>query len=184
MTREDIIGEDRLSVFDVYGTRCSATDFAILTGGLVSGGHYTSEGEDLKNLACFYWTKNKACYNEEVSHAVGYDGDLWDVDVDYCILGSRPVLSSSLIQLLSPNGSEGQVKNGTVEVELGMYPSYVVEDDISEELEKRYKSYSLFCFGTITDPSRVDKKTRTIPDEAKMECFEYNGKKYTRFIVG
>ena len=57
LTEEQVFGDNRLEIFDKYGTKASMTDFSILLGGYVSSIYYSSEGRSLKNRTGYWWTK-------------------------------------------------------------------------------------------------------------------------------
>lgn len=57
LTEEQIFGDRQIEVFKKYDTQCAISDFAILLGGGVLDGFYTSEGKSLKNRTGWWWTK-------------------------------------------------------------------------------------------------------------------------------
>ncbi len=66
LLREDqIIGNNRLEIFDKIGTKAAITDYAIALGGLVASNFFTKGGEN--QLECrtgYYWTKTCDGYND------------------------------------------------------------------------------------------------------------------------
>lgn len=57
LEENQIFGDTQLDIFKKYGTKCGITDFAILLGGYVADGIYTSEGNTLKDRTGWWWTK-------------------------------------------------------------------------------------------------------------------------------
>ena len=185
LTEEQIFGDDQLGILRNYGTKCAITDFSILLGGYVAIDYYTSEGNSRKDRTGCWWTKTP--YDDNVARVVSNRGDRsnW-FRVYERADGARPALPYSSISSISSNGVIG--RNGILEVEYGEYPQTVVSEDFSRILEKAFvnmpysnnemkttgKSYTTDSvrFGDTDTPFRARTHTE----------YEYNGKKYIRFV--
>ncbi len=54
---DQIFGNKQSDIFKAYGTKCAISDFAILLGGFVANGIYTTEGNTLKDRTGYWWTR-------------------------------------------------------------------------------------------------------------------------------
>ncbi len=160
----DVYGDNRLKSFVKYGTRCSLTDFAILTEGYVFQFNHTKEGTELKDRTCCWWTKTT------------YLGDVFAVDgngyrtvekVTTNCFALRPVTSFKKIATKMKNIRKN--KFGIEIGEYGMYPNSVVDLKYSKKLEKLYKSNGLNATGKIY-------KT----DDRKFVEYKHHGNRFIR----
>ncbi len=183
LTEEQIFDNDQLDILKKYGTKCAITDFSILLGGYVARDYYTSEGNSRKDRTGWWWTKTP-CDNDV--RLVNTDGSsAWDHCIER-LSGARPVLPYSSISRVSSNKVRG--KNGILEVEYGEYPQDIVDEYLAFRLERAFLLMSHSSSGMketgksyITDSvSYID---TDIPFKARTHTeYEYDGKKYIRFI--
>ncbi len=180
LTEDEIFGYSQLDILEKYGTKCAITDFSILLGGYVAQNYYTSEGETLKDRTGWWWTKshdgdNDACV---VSH---YGDRDWD-SVNSRNGGARPALPYSSISSISSNGVRG--RNGILEVEYGEYPQTIVSESYARSLESAYNNGTIKQTGKsyTTDSVRYQDTETGFKARTHIE-YEYNGKKYIRFVA-
>lgn len=178
LTDEQIFGDDQLDIIKKYGTKCAITDFSILLGGYVSD-YYTSEGNSRKDRTGWWWTKSSD--GDNGARVVHEDGDgHWDV-VNGRNGGARPALPYSLISRVYSNGVRG--RNGILEVEYGEYPQTIVSEDFARTLERAYSNRTINQTGKSYTTDSVSYQDTDTPFQARTHIeYEYNGRKYIRFI--
>ena len=183
LTEEQCFGEKQLDILKKYGTRCAITDFSILLGGYVSD-YYTSEGNTRKDRTGWCWTKTPY---DNGARVVDRRGDSRWGDVDGRSGGARPALLYSSISSVSSHIVRGG--NGILEVEYGEYPQTIVSEDFSKILEKAFenmiysniemktteKCYTTDSVGYLDTDTPFQPRTHTE--------YEYNGRKYIRFVA-
>lgn len=178
LTEEQIFGDNQIDVLKKFGTKCAISDFAILLGGYVDSDFYTSEGETLKNRTGWWWTKTP--YDND-ARVVSWDGNRNWNDVNSREGGVRPALPYSVISSISTNKVSGA--NGIVEVEFGEYPQTIAPKSIASDLERLYQNGRLTKTGkTYTTDSRKYDKYDADFQPRNFDEYEYNGKKYIRFV--
>lgn len=180
---EQIYGPNKLDIFKIYGIKCAITDFSILLGGYVSSDYHTSEGNSRENRTGWWWTKTPFHPNALVVRKDGLR--TWDF-VYKRTGGARPALPYSSISSISSNGVRG--RNGILEVEYGEYPQDIVSEDFSRILEKAFTNMSYSNTGMKTTgksytTDSVRYQDTDTPFQARTHTeYEYNGKKYIRFV--
>ena len=183
LTDEQIFGNDQLDILKKYGTKCAITDFSILLGGYVSGDYYTSEGNSRNDRTGWWWTKTPYDNDARVVRTNGNRN--WGL-VSGRHGGARPALPYSSISSISSNGVRG--RNGILEVEYGEYPQTVVSEDFSRILEKAfanmpYSNNEMKTTGkSYTTDSVIYQDSDTQFQARTHTEYEYNGKKYIRFV--
>lgn len=178
LTEEQIFGDRQIEVFKKYDTQCAISDFAILLGGGVLDGFYTSEGKSLKNRTGWWWTKTPY---DNTARVVDFDGDRYWVNVNLREGGVRPALPYSEISSIATNGVRGV--NGLLEVSYGEYPQTIASENVSKELERLYQNKRLAKTNkkyTTDSVSYNEFETSFVP--RIFEEYEYNNEKYIRFI--
>ena len=173
LSEDQVFGDNQLDILKKYGRSCIVTDFAILT-------------EIIKqNLYGKWWTKTPG-KNGDIS----FVNELGDNDfsfVDGYLVGIRPTFAYSSIK--SNFSNEERKVFGIKEIEYGEYPRWAVDKEKSIILEELYndgnisetgKKYTTFFHDIDYDEDEVvkivlRKKTHTE--------YEYDGKKYIRFVV-
>ncbi len=179
LTDEQIFGNNPLDIISRYGTKCSITDFSILLGGYVSSNYYTSEGNTRKDRTGWWWTKSSDGDND--ARVVSTDGDSRWNGVTSRYGGARPALPYSSIQSISSNGV--RCANGIKEIEYGEYPQTIVDENYSRELERAYNNRSLRTTGKNYTTDSVGHQDTDTPFRARTHTeYEYNGRKYIRFV--
>lgn len=164
---KDVYGDNRSKIFDKYGTRCSLTDFAILTGGYVFQFNHTKEGTELKNRTCCWWLKTF------------YLGDVFCVDGNGYRTVQEVYKNSYVVRPFTKFSSICKdVKNirkdefGIEIGEYGMYPNSVVDEKTSYKLEKIYSNNGL---------QKTGKKYKT--DNYIFDEYKFHGNRYVRVVV-
>ena len=167
---------EQLEIFKIGGTQCDITDFSILLG----------NGRDEENNIYKWFTKtleyhhycniyrrhhyfvlSASAENEEiVSNEQTFKG------------GVRPAVSYSSISSNISNSVSNI--NGIVEVEYGEYPQDIVSEKISKELEELFSNKIMHKTGKVYTSYFVSYHEKTSENE-HIE-YEYNGKKYIRFV--
>ena len=178
LTDEQCFGDKQLDILKKYGTKCAITDFSILLGGYVARGYYTSEGNLLKDRTGWWWTKTPFSYN---AHVVNGTGDKSWFKVYERYGGARPALPYLSISSISSNGVRGT--NGILEVEYGEYPQTVVIEDFARTLESAYSNEIISQTGKSYTTDSIGHHDFYTPFQARTHTeYEYNGKKYIRFV--
>ena len=178
LTEDQVFGENKLDILKKYGTKASSTDFSILLGGCSSPDYYTKEGIGMKNRTSFWWIKPSS-NNYDWILMIDSMGDKGKASFTYRNISARPVLSYSSISSLCSN--EAINKSGILEVEFGEYPQYVVSEKIANTLEKLYFNKTIIQTGKSYTTDSVNSLTSPFEARAHIE-YEYNGKKYIRFV--
>ena len=171
---------EKLDILIKYGTRAAITDFAILLGGFVASSCHTSEGNLRKDRTGWWWTKSFGGVTG--ARVVSLTGDSHWIDVNGRDGGARPALPYSLISQISTNGVSGA--KGILEVEYGEYPQTVVSEDFSRTLERAYSNRTINQTNKKYTTDSVSYEDIDTPFKARTHIeYEYNGKKYIRFVA-
>lgn len=184
LTNAQIFGNNRLDIISRYGTRCAITDFSILLGGNVSPNYYTSEGKTRKDRAGWWWAKTP--YDDDGARIVYVDGEGFWSGAFSRDGGARPALHYSSIQSISSNEVRG--KFDIKEVEYGEYPQTIVDETLSNKLEKCYNEDIPFEIDLVrTGKVYTTDSVRFIDEDTSFRArthieYEYNGSKYIRFV--
>ena len=180
LDKKQIFGENRLEIFEKYGTKAAITDFSILLGGYVDNNYHTKEGNTDKDRTGWWWTRTDDGDNEAFD--VEPVGSSYTENVYYRTGGARPALPYSSISSIASNGVRGSF--GIKEVEYGEYPQTIVDERFSRELEENYKRGSgIRKTGKTytTDSVDYDDPDRGF-EPRKYEEFEYKGRRYVRIV--
>jgi len=181
LEEKQIIGDDKLEIFNKYGSKCVITDFAILLGGVVNNYEHTKEGDFLDCRTGAYWTKDSAIDNSGVV-IIDTHGSSRDNFADYSVIGSRPAVPYSSIE--ADREYEVFTENG-MEVGYGCYPQTVADFEKSNNLESLYNSNSLTKTGNkYTTDSIYNVGFKSVAFKAReFEEYELQGAKYIRVLV-
>lgn len=184
LSQKQVVGSEQLDILKKYGNSCAITDFSILLGGCVCSDVYTSEGETKKDRVGFWWTKTP--YYDDVIVVNEKGSCTWN-SVCNRVIGGRPAISYSEISLNASNKTRR--KDGILEVEYGEYPQTIVSKEYANILENEFLNRRLNKTGKIytTDSVKYEDAFRyqdmDIPFKANTYVeYEYNGKKYIRFV--
>ncbi len=181
LTDEQLFGDKQLEVLEKYGMRMAVSDFSILLGGFVMfEGSHTSEGNDLKDRAGWYWPVSSDGSGDV--RAVGIDGSKSWNNPFVRDGAARPALPFSDIRQISPNIVRGA--NGVNEVDYGEYPQQAVDKRLGEILEREHQARRLKATGKTytTDSKNPDEYYEGFQAMQHSE-FEYSGKRYVRVIA-
>lgn len=178
LTDEQLFGDKQLEVLKKYGVRMAVSDFSILLGGFVRfESQYTSEGQDLKDRAGYYFSSSSDG-NGDV-RAVNADGSRNFHNSYRRTAVARPASLFSDIRLISPNVVRGV--NGVAEIDYGEYPQQAVDKRLGETLEREHQSRRLKTTGKTytTDSRRPSEYDEGFKAQQHQE-YEYSGKRYVR----
>ena len=166
-------------IFSAYGKKATVTDFAALQGSFVSYRNGVSEGEDLKSRPGNYWIRNNQ-NNKNMIYIVDTMGyDQWHYGYNREI-GCRPVLSYSSIKDFTFNEKKG--KNGIIESEFSLFPKYVPEKGLQEEVLGRIKHNELEKADLFVPvDSRKWNDIHGAFEPKYLKSYLFNGKIYTYF---
>ena len=180
LTEKQVFGDNRLEIFEKYGTKCAITDFSILLGGGVSEDEFIKGLPSLKNRSCAWWTRTPASFGSV--NVVDEDGSRYNYGISTRDIGARPAIPYSSIKSKCSNKSINN--HGILEVEYGEYPQTVVLDDVAKVLESEYSKGTLKKTGKsyTTDSTNIGNNYSGFQPTTHIE-YEYNGKKYIRFVV-
>ncbi len=181
LTDDQLYGDRKLDILKKYGMRMAVSDFSILLGGFVKfEAQHTSEGNDLKDRAGYYFSSSSAgdgCVRAVLDH--GFCNWLSPYKRNAT---ARPASLYSDISLISPNIVRGV---GVVpEIQYGEYPQQAVDKRLGENLEREYQSRGIKTTGKTytTDSRNYDAYDKDFRAQQHQE-YEYNGKRYVRVEV-
>jgi len=164
LTWDQIFGDAQLDILRNYGKKCAISDFSILLGG---------------NSKMNWWTKD--AYMGKVSIVNTYGKNYINYAFDRSC-GSRPAAPYSSISKFISNKRIGI--EGILEVEYGEYPQDIVSEELSRILENEFKLGNLKKTGKSYTTDSVSCQDLNTPFQARTHIeYEYNGKKYIRFIA-
>ena len=171
LTIEQLLGENKLKIFNKIGYSAHITDFAILLGG------YVEASSDSGLFNGYYWTKDNTITRKGV-YTVACDGECRFETARDDSVGVRPIFDYS--KIVNYVMSNRYPKDGINLVEYGEYPQKVAPFNLQEELELKlkYEDKSLKLTGK-TYTIKSGRLTETSP--LILEEYIYkNGKKYVR----
>lgn len=126
-----------------------------------------------------WWSKTN-CEDGAIGFSV-LDGNGIKIDTDDKRIGARPAINFSEIE---PYVTKKRVNNiGILEVEYGEYPQFIEDIDISKKLENLYIQQKLSETGKeyTTNAYALNDYSIAFIEEKHKE-YQYNGKKYIRFM--
>ena len=168
---QKVFGRNRLKIFDVYGTTCPITDFAILLGG---------RAENIEKSKTGSWWLYATGWDND-ARAVLPKGKGFYLSVGSRFVAARLALSYSSIKLSFSN--EVREESGIKEIEYGEYPQWLVDKQYSNELEKAYNGGNMRKTGKSYTTDSINWHHRDTRFKAKQHIeYEYKGKKYIRFV--
>ena len=182
---DQIIGKNRLEIFDKIGTKAAITDYAIALGGVVSSDYFTKGGDN--QLECrtgSYWTKT--CDVDNDARAISYNGYSSHRKVTQRSVGIRVALPYSVISKIASN--EVKRKDGVVQLKAGYFPKKIASKPLQKELGRIYdlkKDITLKSIhkNYIVDSENYDEYSEKFDPQQLEEMELTNGKKYTRVII-
>lgn len=170
---------EQSEILKIYGRGCAVTDFSILLGVSASDYAYTSEGNSLKDRAGWWWTKTQWNYDTRI---ITENGIRSSCNVKIRAPGARPVLPYLSIFKAASNGVRDD--NGILEVEYGEYPKTIVSETLARTLERAYSNKTINQTGKSYTTDSVSYLDTDTPFQARTHIeYEYNGKKYIRFVA-
>ena len=173
LTKEQVLGDKKLSIFEKINAKCAITDFAIVLDSYVSD-RYVDYDNTLKGRTDWYYLLDP-CIIAKVQ-CVDPNGSNGKIPAAARDGGVRPVLplSNTFLNNIKEN-------NGLTEVEYGEYPQYVVSTSMENELDQAYRNDNLRKTGKIYTSDFRNWDDYNLPFQAKEhEEYEYNGKRYIR----
>ena len=174
LTLSEVLGKDKLQIFEKCGTRCMVTDFSILLGC-----NYMSIPGNETDKAGWWWTKTRFNELEVMGITInGTEGIVYQDESRICI---RPAINYSKIEMYAKNKKTNQ--HGVLEVEYGEYPQTTASEEISKALEYAYNKESLKQTGkTYTSYPQIDSNYKKNLIPKKYFEYEFSGKKYIRIV--
>lgn len=176
LTKDQVFGKENLEIIKKNGTKAKISDFAIISGGLISNKQYiNTENQELKDRTGMYWTMTDD--GENLFYIVNNRGYETKVSTRLRRVGIRPVTSYSEIK---PNTSA--IYNLDEEIiQYGQYPQTASSKELQDQLEINYQQNQLFVTGkTYTiDTRKYNEYEKGFLKENLTE-YEYQGKKYVR----
>ena len=170
-----VLGNNRLDIFEKYGVEAAITDFSILLGGIYFDTN-TIDGRGLSHRTGSWWLEDYVG-NNQAFRVDGYG--LYDTsDVNTRFNGIRPGVPFYTISSECSNLSSGI--NGVNEVLFGEYPQMAVGKDLSTELEIKFNNGDLFPTGKKYTTDSVYYLKYSLRTHTE---YEYNGNKYIRFVA-
>lgn len=182
LTSDQVVGENQLNIFKIYGTKCAITDFVRALGGTSDWTKYSKEGRNLKNRAGAWRLKdfnpNKAI--NICTKSITPKGTCEETPINKRDIGIRPIISYSQIKDKITNES---YIYGLKQVEFGEYPGDIENEAISELLEEKFQNKTLIKTGKTYTTDSIDDYFKGIPFKPReFEEYEYKGFKYIRFV--
>lgn len=163
LSEEQLVGENKLKIFDQIGMQISPTDFAIILGAYVSDYFSTKEGKK----SGWYWIKpiNSDTFVTDWGETVCAFGFGCGID-DQGILDRyynegrtgciRPIVQYSKIKDICQNKRIG--KHGELIVDCGMYPKMVVDATTKKYInDMTYKGWTENIDFVTTDSVETNK---------------------------
>ena len=174
LTLSEVLGKDKLQIFEKCGTRCMVTDFSILLGC-----NYMSIPGNETDKAGWWWTKTRFNELEVMGITInGTEGIVYQDESRICI---RTAINYSKIEMYAKNKKTNQ--HGVLEVEYGEYPQTIASEEISKALEYAYNKESLKQTGkTYTSYPQIDSNYKKNLIPKKYFEYEFSGKKYIRIV--
>jgi len=179
LTKEQCIGDEQLKTLKKRGCRAAITDFAILSGGIITDS-YIYNSSKLEDRTAPYWTTSG--YNCIISENGVRADQLFDRYV-----GARPALSFSSIKSVPNNGRIiYKESDGVLVVEYGYYPQKAASKNMQKILdtELKYKRVKKTENSYTADIRRTDTSGiyGTFSPKEYQE-YEYRGKRYVKVLV-
>ncbi len=176
LKESQIIGNDRLKILKKCGYKSAVTDFSILLGVNNSYQDYIREDNSHLYRVGRWWTSSEnhgkvsTIYTEE-------EGKLTECFIRK--VGARPAITySSIIPYIK---NENINSYGVKEVEYGVYPQWVEEEETSLKIEKEYNKGTLRPTGKYYTTDLVTNWECSASFIAKKHAeYEYNGNNYIR----
>ena len=173
LNEKQVIGEEKLDVFKLYGTKSEITDFALLLGG-------TNEFDSISNKRMGSWWTNSPYYSNEIYTISGY-GNKIPVYPYIRNVSIRPCINYETIKKYS---KKINMINNVATIYYGEYPQQVVDLDYSYELESAFNMHLMKPTNkeyTVDFNGLTDYSTSFVPKSYTE--FIYKDKKYIRYIA-
>lgn len=172
---DQVCGDEKLDILRKYGNKCIMTDFAILLGGLAYSD--TNKKERIGN----WWTKSYDLYGGHQVIIITEDKYefIHTANALNYWYGARPAIPYSAINKPFSKYKTGG-KRALREVEYGEYPQTVVDEKNTHKLERLRRKDMLHETGKNYTIPQLDRYRR---NQASCKEYEYEGKKYIRFIA-
>ena len=172
---EQVFGENRLKIFEKYGTKAAITDFSILLGVRVEDDSFVKDIPLLNMRAGDWWTKTP------------YSGDTLVVlnsGHSYCrgvrnrIVGARPAFDASKH---FSNFNVLDSSDDILRVSYGEYPQMVADEETCKELTDQFYNRGLKETGRVYIILSDSNYDGTGLEQRFFE-HEYNGNRYVGFV--
>ena len=170
LTKEQVIGDNKLEIFNNISTGAEITDFSILLGA-------STFNNRVDNKKLGWWLLKTACSMDRIY----VDGafDLEDASILDRDCGVRPAIKYSSISNFISNES-----SSLTSFTFGEYPQTVVDKYYSNILEYAYDRGAIKPTGKYYTTDSVYYKNKELKFEARKHFeYEYDENKYIRFVA-
>ena len=180
LDEKQILGDNRLEIFNQVNSKAVVTDFAILSGAYVSNYHKNDFDRSLINRTGYYWVNDSI---DKSAYTIDGFGNKSIQRKSNRAIASRPVILASNIM----NG--GKIINNEsniVKIQYGFYPQKALDTLCQKELEKAYKrDFSRFELtkDTYTLDAREWYEVNKDFYPNVISVYKYHGKRYARVIA-
>ncbi len=157
----EVIGKNRLDIFNKGALNTRMTDFALLLGG---------------NNENIWWTRTSEDYMRK--YVIRNDRDTIFA-FNKRTPGVRPLFDYSDFNYMNEYYDE----NGILCVKYGEFPQDLVTDEESDELEKLFLNNELKKVGQFTTDGVSNECWEITFRERFFDEYEYNGRKFIRFVA-
>ena len=174
-SKDLVFGDKASEVFKVLGTKCKATDVAILTGATVSKHYKVSNDSSIKGRTCDWFLADKI-FEQNVS-IVSTDGNYSWTHNGSRFVGVRPIAFYQDLGDLESNMVVNSL--GLKEIEYGEYFSYGVDPKLQKILFENLKNNHLLRTGKTYTVNQADQSSYS--EEFNPIAFDeymYLGEKY------
>ncbi len=167
-------------VFKEYGTKCLATDFALLSGIYVNNYDFLDKQGFGPLVSWWVIPDTPKVFNTIVTYV--YSSGYFDtVSGHNRLTGGRPAVKYSDIAPYISKARQIEGSNIT-EVEFGEYPQTVADENLNHKLESLFLLNILKSVNRFYTTDSCDYCGTDIGFSPTLQCvYEYDGEKYTRF---
>ena len=173
LEKDEIIGKDKLKLFNKVISSAKATDFALVTGCYCSDYGFSP-----------YWTKTISEYEDNI-YTINF-ADAREYHMSENSIGIRPIIKYKDGEIDFSKYNISKYFEADV-LEYGYYPQWAPGKEIQDELEKNYSK-------TVPHGLHITDITYTINSgkydngmtnfkERKIDVYKYKDKFYTRLLV-
>lgn len=179
LSKDEILGENKLEVLKKYGLNAAVTDLAILTGAMydAEGKNHVLHNKSLSGRTGCYATKTPYDHGDVVS--INSSGEMSWVNHYSRYSSIRPVLKLHDFKSILCNTFE--FYNGIYVVPFGEYPQYAASSHMQKVLEEKYNDNELEKTNKkYTFDYNINSLIPCTFNPVEYDEYYYNYKKYIR----